>query len=233
MRSRAEPSVGLDLRLARPPRADAAAEALEVGPQAAHAREVVLELRELDLELALGAVRVRGEDVEDHGRAVDHRQAERLLEVALLAGAQLVVAGDHVRVARQRRGLRLGHLARAEIGVRVRLLAALDHLADDGHAGRAQQLAELGEVVALGSAAMQNARWRARWRAARCRYGLNPSTPSLGPPVEHAAGERARRGDLNPRACPAAAPPRAGARRASSARSGTSPRRPDRRRRPG
>ena len=31
----------------------------------------------------------------------------------------------------------------------MRLLAALDHLADDRHAGGAQQLAELGEVVAL------------------------------------------------------------------------------------
>ena len=59
-----EPAVGLDLRLARSTCADAAvhaarAEALEVRPQAAHPREVVLELGELDLELALGAVRVR------------------------------------------------------------------------------------------------------------------------------------------------------------------------------
>ena len=43
-------------------------------------------------------VRVAGEDVEDHRRAVDDRHAERLLEVALLARAELVVAGDHVRV---------------------------------------------------------------------------------------------------------------------------------------
>ena len=46
-------AVGLDLALARAPGTDAAAEALEVRPQAAHAREVVLELRELDLELPL------------------------------------------------------------------------------------------------------------------------------------------------------------------------------------
>jgi hypothetical protein len=54
-------------------------------PQAAHPRHVVFELGQLDLHLALGAVRVVGEDVEDHGRAVDHRQADLLLEVALLA----------------------------------------------------------------------------------------------------------------------------------------------------
>ena len=63
-----QPAVGLDLRLARAPGADAAAEPLEVRPQAAHPREVVLELRQLDLELALGAVGVGGEDVEDDRR---------------------------------------------------------------------------------------------------------------------------------------------------------------------
>ena len=71
-----------------------------MGPQAAHPREVVLELRELDLELALGGVGVVGEDVEDHRGAVDHGHAERLLEVALLARRQLVVDGDQVGVGR-------------------------------------------------------------------------------------------------------------------------------------
>ena len=158
-------SIGLDLRLPRPPRADPAAEALEVRPQPAHAREVVLELGELDLELALGAAGVRGEDVEDHRRAVDHRQAQRLLEVSLLARRQLVVAGDHVGVARARRGLRLGDLARSEIGVRMGTLAPLDHLPDDRHAGRAQQLAQLGEIVALGQ--RRDAEARAGGRAGR------------------------------------------------------------------
>ncbi len=81
-----------------PPSMPPCAEALEVGPQPPHAREVVLELGELDLELALGRVGVVGEDVEDHGGAVDDRHAELLLEVALLARQQLVVAGDQVRV---------------------------------------------------------------------------------------------------------------------------------------
>ncbi len=91
-------AVGLDLGLPRSARPDPAAEALEVRPQAAHAGEVVLELGELDLELALGRVRVVGEDVEDDRRAVDHRHAGLLLEVALLAREQLVVAGDQVGV---------------------------------------------------------------------------------------------------------------------------------------
>ena len=120
-----------------------------MAPQSPHTREVVLELRELDLELALGAAGVRGEDVEDHGRAIDDRKTERLLEVALLACSELVVAGDEVRVARLGRGLCLPHLARTEVGVRVRMSAALHELADDRHPCRSQQLAELGDVIAL------------------------------------------------------------------------------------
>ena len=69
-------------------------------PQPAHAGKVVLELGQLDLELALGRVGVVGEDVEDHRGAIDHGHAERLLEVALLARAELVVARDDVCVRR-------------------------------------------------------------------------------------------------------------------------------------
>src|SRR5207244_2691697 len=129
-----EAAVGLDLGLAGASGADAAvhaarAEALEVGPQAAHAGEVVLELRELDLELALGGVGVVGEDVEDDRRAVDDRHvAELLLEVALLTRAELVVAGHDVGVEGLDRHLELAELARAQVRVRVRAVAVLDEL---------------------------------------------------------------------------------------------------------
>src|SRR5207302_10860963 len=98
-------AVGLDLRLPRSTGADPAvyaprAEPLEVRPQPAHAGKVVLELGQLDLELALGRVGVVGEDVEDHRGAIDHGHAERLLEVALLTRAELVVARDDVCVRR-------------------------------------------------------------------------------------------------------------------------------------
>ena len=57
-------------------------------PQALLARVGVLELRELDLQLALGRVGVLGEDVEDHRGAVDHPDLQAVLQVALLAGAE-------------------------------------------------------------------------------------------------------------------------------------------------
>ncbi len=147
-----EAAVGLDLRLARSAGADAAvhapgAQALEVRPQAAHPRQVVLELGELDLELALGRMGVVGEDVEDDRGAVDHGDVERRLEVALLARRELVVAGDQVGAGALDLGLQLGELAAAEVAVGVGRLAHLQHLAGGRDAGRAQQLLQLGELV--------------------------------------------------------------------------------------
>ena len=192
-------AVGLDLRLPRSPRADPATEPLEVAPQPAHPREVVLELGQLDLQLALGAARVGGEDVEDHRRAIDDRQPDGLLEVALLAGGQLIVAGDQVRLARLRGGLRLLDLPRAEVGIRMRLLTALDHLAHDRHPGGSQQLAQLGEVVPL----------------RQCRDAEGALARALG--FLHLTGNSRSWARALPtaraRAPPAAEPPRAGDRR--------------------
>src|SRR5581483_1831274 len=77
-------AVGFELGLAWATRADAAAEPLQVLPHAAHAREVVFELGELDLQLPLGARRMLREDVEDELRAVEHARVECVLEEPLL-----------------------------------------------------------------------------------------------------------------------------------------------------
>ena len=114
-----QPAVGLELRLARASRADAAAEALEVLPHAAHALHVVLELRELDLELARRRVRVQREDVEDHARAVDDAHAELVLEHALLARRELVLGHDDLGLELLRQLLQLLELAAADVGARV------------------------------------------------------------------------------------------------------------------
>ena len=79
-------AVDLELRLAGAPRAHAAAQAREVGPLPRQARQEVLELRQLDLHLALERARALREDVEDEGAAVDDLALAALLEVALLSG---------------------------------------------------------------------------------------------------------------------------------------------------
>ena len=120
MRRRASRRSRLELRLAGAARADAAAEPLEVLPHPAHARQVVLELRELDLELALGADGVLREDVEDQLRPVDDARLERVLEVALLRRLELVVDDQRLRAEPRERLLQLLDLALADVGAHRR-----------------------------------------------------------------------------------------------------------------
>ena len=100
--------------------AEAAALALEVRPAAHQARRQVLELRQLDLELALARARALPEDLQDQLGAVEHAAAELPFEVALLGAGQLMVE-DHARGVERARGLAdLAHLAAAGEVLRVR-----------------------------------------------------------------------------------------------------------------
>ena len=144
-----EASVGLELRLARAPGADAAAESLEVLPHAPHARQVVLQLRELDLELSLGRDGVLGEDVEDQLRAVDDARVERILEGPLLRRIELGVDEEHFRPRLLVRALQLFELPFPHIGSRVGPAPVLDQLADRLDTRGPGELAQLGELLGL------------------------------------------------------------------------------------
>src|SRR5690606_24148085 len=85
-------SVRLELGLARPAQADgAAALAFQVGPAADQTGRDVAQLRQFDLQFALGAARALREDVQDQARAVDDPAFQRPLQVALLDRAERVV----------------------------------------------------------------------------------------------------------------------------------------------
>ncbi len=142
-----QPAVGLELRLAGAARADAAAEALEVLPHAAHAGQVVVELRELDLELPLGGHRVLGEDVEDQLRPVDHARVEGVLEEALLRRVELVVDDQALGLELLEALLDLLELPLADVRALRGTGAVLHRPADGDHAGRARELLDLGELL--------------------------------------------------------------------------------------
>ena len=150
-----DPPVGLELGLARAACADAASQPLEVLPHAAHALHRVLELGELDLELALGGVGVLGEDVEDDGRAVDDPHLERVLERPLLAGRELVVAGDHLGLGLLHQVAELVDLAGAEVRPRIRPAPVLGERRHRVDGRRAKQLLHLGEHVLVVGAGRQ------------------------------------------------------------------------------
>src|SRR5690606_20424249 len=99
-------AVGLEFGLARSATTDALAArgtsaglARQVAAPATKALLLVRQLGEFDLGLALGALGVLGEDVEDEGRAIDDLDLDAVLEVAQLAGRELAVADDGVGAA--------------------------------------------------------------------------------------------------------------------------------------
>ena len=110
-----------------------------------------------------------GEDVEDHGRAVDHPGLQAVLEGALLAGGEPPSAATRSGLIALDRGRQLLQPAPAQVRARRRPVAALHEGLDHLGARGAQQLVELGQAVALLGAARRARRSRrpAPRRAAR------------------------------------------------------------------
>jgi hypothetical protein len=130
-------AVDFQLRLAGSPGADgaadptrraarAAAQAREMLAVADEARQAVLVLRQLDLELALARAGVLGEDIQDKRGAVDDLAVDGLFEVALLRGGELVVDDDQRRAQVVAFLGNLRGAAFAEIGDGVGLGEALE-----------------------------------------------------------------------------------------------------------
>jgi hypothetical protein len=99
------------------------------------------------LRLALPALGVLGEDVEDQCRAVDDLDLHDLFELAQLTRRQLAVADDRVGALRDHDVAQVPGLARADVGCRVGTVAALDQPLEHLGAGGLGQRSELGEGV--------------------------------------------------------------------------------------
>src|SRR6201996_9504689 len=146
--------VGLDLGLPRaagPDATAARAPAARLPGQrltpAAQPRQHVLQLGKLDLRLALPALGVLGEDVQDQRGPVDHLDLDHSLKAAQLAGAELAIADHRVRARRGHDPGELVRLARTDVGGRVDPATALDQAVEhDGTSGLGQA-AELREGV--------------------------------------------------------------------------------------
>ena len=92
-------------------------------------------------------MRVLGEDVEDHGRAVDDAHLQGVLEGALLARRQLVVGDDHLGLELFCEVAQLVQLAGPEVAARVGPAAVLDHGLDRLHPGGAKELPHLRQLL--------------------------------------------------------------------------------------
>ena len=58
----------------------------------------MLQLRQLDLELAFPSASALGEDIEDEGRPIQDLAVEDFLQVAALGGSQFIIKNDRVDV---------------------------------------------------------------------------------------------------------------------------------------
>ena len=157
-------------------------------PHAAHAREVVLQLRELDLQFSLGADGVLGEDVEDQLRAIDDARLERVFERPLLSGVELVVDEEDLRAGFAVGALELLELALAEIGPPLGALPMLYDLTnglDERGACEFSQLAQL--VLGVDSLSQHGGDEPTLQRGVRlaldhdCNYGARCSFPQPSP----------------------------------------------------
>ena len=136
-------AVHFQLGLARSTPADAAGQPRERVVAAHQPRQEILELRQLHLELAVGALRAAGEDVEDELGAVEDAQRGGLADVPRLRRRQVVIEDQQIRA--QRHGahqdfleLALPH-QRARVDLPPPLQDGVEHL----HVGGPRQLAQL------------------------------------------------------------------------------------------
>jgi len=65
-----------------------------VGPHPGQTRDQVLQLSQLDLQLAFVALRPQRENVQDQRNTIDHAHLDVALDIALLGGGQIVIEQD-------------------------------------------------------------------------------------------------------------------------------------------
>ena len=146
----------LELRLARSAPADAAGEAGERVVLLTETRHVVLQLRELHLELAVVALGALREDVENELRAIDDLEVALLRDRGGLRGRELAIEDEHVGVELHRANDHVVELALTEHELRIDAIAELDDGIRDLDAGSPRELAELGDALlgVIGGAAL-------------------------------------------------------------------------------
>ena len=141
------PSVDLELGLARASCSDTAGLLAEGPARAPQARKAVAQLCQLDLGPAGQAAGVLGEDVEDHGGAVERGTLQDRLEVALLRRGEFVVEHDGVGVVVLGDVADLGGLAAAHVGGDVGGIPTLKH---PGHRIGTSRVNQAGQFVHRG-----------------------------------------------------------------------------------
>src|SRR5713101_4529365 len=140
-------AVGFELGFARSPEADTAADARQVAPHARQARQQILELRQLDLQLRFVAARARREDVENDLGAVHDAHAEAFLQFHALYWRETFIEKQQGCICIFQIFSERFDLALPQIEVWGWGIDTLDGLADDLRSGRIGKPLQLLEVL--------------------------------------------------------------------------------------
>jgi hypothetical protein len=143
------PAVRFEFLLARTPRSDSAAEAGEILAAAREARQKVIQLGKLDLQLTFAAARVPRENIEDQLGSVNHMAVRALFEVAQLSGRQVSVKNNERRLVQARFDFDFLDLAPSNEGGRINLVAHLKNGSRHLRARAARKLRQFAERSAL------------------------------------------------------------------------------------
>ena len=143
------PAVGFQFLLARAARADSAGLPGKLFRASGEARQHVIQLRELDLQLPFAAARVARKNIQDQLRAVNHAAFGALFEVAQLRRRKIAVKHDQRRVVQMRFDFHFLDLAAPDHGGGIDLVAHLKNAAGNLRARAASQLRQLFERSAL------------------------------------------------------------------------------------
>ncbi len=127
----------------------------------------MLELRQLDLQLAFEAAGALREDVQNQSSAIEHSTLEQLLEIAFLAGRQGVVEHHQIRAELLDPSVNLFGFAAADIQPRIRHLASAGDDREHFGAGRTGQRLELTQLIFTGRTSQSDADQERAFAAAR------------------------------------------------------------------
>ncbi len=179
-------AIGFQLGFTGTARANAAAQLRHLHAVPGQPRHHVLQLRQLDLQLAFAGARMPRKNVEDELRAVDHAPLNDFFNIALLRRTEIVIEEQHVGVDRGSRASNFFQLARANQRRRIGPVAPLQNLADHLRPGAFRQCTQFGQrfvgVEFWNAAACRSTLTRRRASSAsRPLHGPQPPAPSPYP----------------------------------------------------
>ena len=141
------PAIHFQLRFARAPAADTAPLPREMGPHSGQARQHVVELGQLHLNLALPRPGTLRKNIENEFGAIEHLHigAKNFAKIAALSRRQIVienyrVGGQSLTAGGNFVGLPLAHKRRC-----TRCIAFLGQQFEDGHPGRFRKLPKFSQ----------------------------------------------------------------------------------------